>query len=410
VIGVASIYRTASGSGSLITWECWLSQPPIDAENRMVTFNGGSGTTTYTYDGDGRRVRKVDNAGVTSVYAYNAHGQLAAEYSSQASTVPGGTSYVLADHLGSTRLMTHPDGTLRGRHDYLPFGEEIGTSIGGRASVPGYGVVDIRQKFTAKERDAESNLDYFLARYYSGAQGRFMSVDPENAGAVPHAPQSWNGYAYAINNPLLFIDPTGKRPCEKGSTRDCQDSRHKNPNILINNGGFDPVMRGDEIGTRDEVVTGALKELANQGIDLYNNVMLSGLSDPELRREFEVSRFEASNLSETGGMLLASTLMMVSPTKGPSGKVSTLKFLERRWDKATFGSVWKSIKYHLRLHGKGLSEVQYTQQAVKAFEDTSAVRKAVTDLQGRAAVGVSSQFGDGLFTPQGKIIWFHPKR
>jgi RHS repeat-associated protein len=150
----------------------------FDAENRMVTFNGGSGTTTYTYDGDGRRVRKVDNAGVTSVYAYNAQGQLAAEYSSlPASTVPGGTSYVLADHLGSTRLMTHPDGTLRSRHDYLPFGEEIGTSIGGRASVPGYGIVDIRQKFTAKERDAESGLDYFGARYFSGAQGRFTSPD-----------------------------------------------------------------------------------------------------------------------------------------------------------------------------------------------------------------------------------------
>jgi YD repeat-containing protein len=59
----------------------------FDAENRTATFNGGSGTTTYSYDGEGRRVRKVDNAGVTSVYVYNAQGQLAAEYSSQASAV-----------------------------------------------------------------------------------------------------------------------------------------------------------------------------------------------------------------------------------------------------------------------------------------------------------------------------------
>ncbi|MEW5980559.1 MAG: RHS repeat-associated core domain-containing protein [Acidobacteriota bacterium] len=64
---------------------------------------------------------------------------------------------------------------------------------------------------TAKERDSESNLDYFGARYFSGAQGRFTSVDPENASAIPEDPQSWNAYAYARNNPLLYTDPTGER-------------------------------------------------------------------------------------------------------------------------------------------------------------------------------------------------------
>ncbi|PYP85422.1 MAG: hypothetical protein DMF61_16295 [Blastocatellia bacterium AA13] len=39
-----------------------------------------------------------------------------------------------------------------------------------------------RPKFTQKERDAESGLDYFLARYYSSAQGRFTSVDPVGGG------------------------------------------------------------------------------------------------------------------------------------------------------------------------------------------------------------------------------------
>jgi RHS repeat-associated protein len=63
--------------------------------------------------------------------------------------------------------------------------------------------------FTGKERDAESNLDFFLARYYSSQQGRFLSPDPENAGASRDDPQSWNGYAYARNNPLLYTDPDG---------------------------------------------------------------------------------------------------------------------------------------------------------------------------------------------------------
>jgi RHS repeat-associated protein len=62
-------------------------------------------------------------------------------------------------------------------------------------------------EFTSKERDAETGLDYFGARYYSGAQGRFMTPD-----AAPPSianPQSWNRYSYALNNPLSFIDTDG---------------------------------------------------------------------------------------------------------------------------------------------------------------------------------------------------------
>jgi RHS repeat-associated protein len=69
----------------------------------------------------------------------------------------------------------------------------------------------IRPNFTGKERDAETGLDFFEARYFSSPQGRFMSPDPENAGVSPEDPQSWNAYAYARNNPLLYTDPDGMR-------------------------------------------------------------------------------------------------------------------------------------------------------------------------------------------------------
>lgn len=65
----------------------------------------------------------------------------------------------------------------------------------------------MRQQFTQKERDSESGLDYFLARYYSSIQARFISVDPGSF--LPADPQSWNRYAYTQNNPLKFTDPTG---------------------------------------------------------------------------------------------------------------------------------------------------------------------------------------------------------
>lgn len=59
-----------------------------------------------------------------------------------------------------------------------------------------------------KERDSESGLDNFGARYDYSQYGRFMSPDPVgNAVAIP--PQSWNMYSYVLNNPLSFIDPTG---------------------------------------------------------------------------------------------------------------------------------------------------------------------------------------------------------
>jgi RHS repeat-associated protein len=55
---------------------------------------------------------------------------------------------------------------------------------------------------TLKERDIETGLDFFEARYYSSTQGRFTSVDPEGGGANPDDAQSWNGYAYARSNPV----------------------------------------------------------------------------------------------------------------------------------------------------------------------------------------------------------------
>jgi RHS repeat-associated protein len=64
--------------------------------------------------------------------------------------------------------------------------------------------------FTGKERDAETGLDYFLARYYSGAQGRFISADLPLIDQRTDHPQSWNLYSYARNNPLKYVDEDGR--------------------------------------------------------------------------------------------------------------------------------------------------------------------------------------------------------
>jgi RHS repeat-associated protein len=64
-------------------------------------------------------------------------------------------------------------------------------------------------RFTAKERDAETGLDYFNFRYMSSAQGRFTSPDEPFGGWDQHDPQSFNLYNYAANNPLRYTDPDG---------------------------------------------------------------------------------------------------------------------------------------------------------------------------------------------------------
>src|SRR5258705_3976273 len=121
-------------------------------------------------------------------------------------------NWLVTDQLGTPRMVFDKTGSLAAtkRHDYLPFGEEIAAGTGARSSAQGYSVADgVRQKFTQKERDNETGLDYFGARYYASTQGRFTSPDPLLSSGSVGVPQSWNRYAYCINNPLAFIDLSG---------------------------------------------------------------------------------------------------------------------------------------------------------------------------------------------------------
>jgi RHS repeat-associated protein len=67
----------------------------------------------------------------------------------------------------------------------------------------------IGSRSSGKERDAETGLDYFGARYFSSPLGRFTTADPMLNSAKPWNPQTWNRYSYGINNPVKFVDPNG---------------------------------------------------------------------------------------------------------------------------------------------------------------------------------------------------------
>ena len=116
-------------------------------------------------------------------------------------------SHYHLDHLGSTRVVTDGQGLESGSYTYWPFGELASSGRGDRLL------------FTGHERDfncpqgvcdpaARDDLDYMLARHYSPVVGRFLSVDPVLGNTA--SPQSWNRYTYAMNGPLLFVDPDGQ--------------------------------------------------------------------------------------------------------------------------------------------------------------------------------------------------------
>jgi RHS repeat-associated protein len=198
-----------------------------DGENRQKSaVSQSNGSASYEYDGEGRRVRKLTCSGgaactpsspdlVTTVYVYDAFGHLAAEYSPV--QVATGTEFLTADHLGSTRLVTDESGAVKRRYDYLPFGEGLDENYNGRSAMYSIGAFPKPPdgqsvKFTSKERDPETGLDYFGFRQMSAAQGRFTSVDPSFESEILEYPQTWNRYAYVYNNPLRFRDPDGACP------------------------------------------------------------------------------------------------------------------------------------------------------------------------------------------------------
>jgi RHS repeat-associated protein len=197
-----------------------------DGEDRIVSAGGVAPSMQYEYDGEGKRVRihtcsaspvcMPGPGAETTLYVYDAFGRLAAEYSPRSASP--GTSYFTLDQLGSTRLETDSSGRQIRCGDYTPFGEEIPSGTDGRGSC--FAAGDNRIKFAGKERDIETGLDFSLARYYSGSQGRFTSPDPLNIPALQRIdsrtfaaiisnPQNWNGYAYARNNPFANSDPDG---------------------------------------------------------------------------------------------------------------------------------------------------------------------------------------------------------
>jgi RHS repeat-associated protein len=119
-------------------------------------------------------------------------------------TGPTGVFYYFSDHLKTASVITDASGNIKSDSDYYPWGGEL-QFVANDSN---------HYKFTGKERDTETGLDYFGARYYSNGLGRFITPDwATKAAAVPYAdfvdPQSLNLYAYVRDIPTVNTDADG---------------------------------------------------------------------------------------------------------------------------------------------------------------------------------------------------------
>ncbi|MFL5801986.1 MAG: RHS repeat-associated core domain-containing protein [Roseiflexaceae bacterium] len=162
-----------------------------------------AGGTTYAYDGDGERVKKVkgstttyylgalweeDSSGATKAY-YSFNGQVVAMRAAS------GVTYLHGDHLGSVSVSTNSSGALVSQQTFDPWGKVRSGGIG-----------QTELNYTGQRLDM-TGLLYYHARMYDPLLGRFASAD--SVVPNPADPQDLNRYTYVSNNPLNRTDPTG---------------------------------------------------------------------------------------------------------------------------------------------------------------------------------------------------------
>lgn len=217
-----------------------INKMAYDAENRLcATYNTIGGTITqYIYDADGNRIAKVNATSLngnaltcavgaagpveatyllgqsgeqvteldgsgnwqhTNVYAT---GQLLATYDQEGSQQL--LHFNIGDPLGTKRVQASGGGVAELTCLSLPFGDSLNCTGAAQDATAHH--------FTGKERDTESGLYYFGARYYASTMGRWMSPDPSMESAIMELPQTWNKYSYVYNRPTYATDPDGRCP------------------------------------------------------------------------------------------------------------------------------------------------------------------------------------------------------
>ena len=247
-LGYDGAGRVLSGSWGGVSSRAFTWDP----EGKMLTYSDqNTSTITYSYDAFGRRVMAQQTGSTTRYWLYGTQGgdHPVAEYSGAWQTnieVEGTTvatvdsannvTYVALSMLKTAKMTVNGAGSASGVATYNPYGIENAS-------------ITAEFKFTNQIRDP-NGIDHFWMRSYSATLGRWLTPDPAGLAAVdPSNPQSWNRYAYVLNNPTSAFDPLGLT-------------------CYVANGSTSPMSQADCIDTGNtwsEMVDGGLQVEAGGG-------------------------------------------------------------------------------------------------------------------------------------------------
>jgi RHS repeat-associated protein len=208
---------TYDANGNVLTSAAPYSITAVayDDRNLPLSLTRAGTTTAYRYDDAGQRIAKQVGGGDTEVYVLDRSTSLGVVTVNGSGTPTtwhfnvlagdrvigrqpnvGNRSYYHTDLLSSTRSVVQGT-TVVESYDFEPWGLLMpGRTLGSGT----------KEGFTGKEHDAETGLEYFGARYYMPALGRWAGIDPL---AAKHP--EWSSYNYVLNNPLVLIDPDGRQ-------------------------------------------------------------------------------------------------------------------------------------------------------------------------------------------------------
>jgi RHS repeat-associated protein len=169
--------------------------------------------------------------------------------------------YYHNDHLGSTSLITDLDGNVVQHVEYVPFGEVFIEERNNKWNTP--------YLFNAKELDEETGLYYYGARHYDGRVSLWLGVDP-----MWEKYPNFSTYAYCVQNPVKFIDPTGMEGEEGGA---------QGTYVIIYGAGYDnPIAKSHNQGDNFKKNSEAQKQnLIKQGIPESSIVSSSAFTEQE---------------------------------------------------------------------------------------------------------------------------------
>jgi RHS repeat-associated protein len=264
----------------------------FDVRNRPVAALRDAGLTVFADDGSGVRVKKVDPDATATYYVSAGHEVIGGVHTTYlflgnvrfAQARGAEVTYFVQDHLHSTSASLAPDGTLSESGAYLPFGADRTPAS----------VTATSNGFTDQERDRSTGFYNYDARQYDPEASRFIS--PDSLLPNPYDPQQLNRYAYARNNPLKYVDPSGHIPSDILNGDQDEENKSKR-GALTPEYNLDSIKLNADNGTIKNAPDG-IEELMDEWRTVADNFL-----NPTLPGERERIAMEAAFQAVVAGVL-----------------------------------------------------------------------------------------------------------